>query len=342
MLFFYITLTFLTFSFTKAAQADGYCDNVQSVCQQAVNWTCPTGTTLDATGCKDTTQPECTLRTWKCVTPSKPCMVSYMNTCQPTATCPQGQIPTIDCRQYDSNPSGCEGATGTFSCKTVSNICEWKGAASCEPVNVCVLPNVMSVTLMNKCHTANGNQTLCKSFTISDLNGQARCVTPDDWYCLPSGGWQADQCAPCFNNPATSRYKNCKDVVRISRAMCAECNINTGVQPQKIFCDLDGTPTSRQTGKIFTAIGCIPFIGNLTISSFFLRWGIGIGIGIAFVLMVIAGFMVITSAGDPRKLQAGKELLTAAISGLIILIFSAFILRIIGVNILNIPGLNIP
>jgi hypothetical protein len=49
--------------------------------------------------------------------------------------------------------------------------------------------------------------------------------------------------------------------------------------------------------------------------------------------------MISTSAGDPKKLQAGKELLTAAISGLLLLIFSVFILRIIGVEILNIPGL---
>lgn len=49
--------------------------------------------------------------------------------------------------------------------------------------------------------------------------------------------------------------------------------------------------------------------------------------------------MIITSQGDPRRLQSGKELLTAAIAGLLLVIFSVLILRVIGVNILGIPGL---
>lgn len=43
-----------------------------------------------------------------------------------------------------------------------------------------------------------------------------------------------------------------------------------------------------------------------------------------------------TSSGDPNKLKAGQELLTAAISGIIMLIFSVFILKVIGVDILKI------
>ncbi|OGM13139.1 hypothetical protein A2V80_03440 [Candidatus Woesebacteria bacterium RBG_16_39_8b] len=71
---------------------------------------------------------------------------------------------------------------------------------------------------------------------------------------------------------------------------------------------------------------------------FILRWGIGIAGGIAFILIIVAAFQITTSSGDPKKLQAGRELLTSAIAGLVLLILSALILRIIGVNILNIPG----
>jgi hypothetical protein len=65
--------------------------------------------------------------------------------------------------------------------------------------------------------------------------------------------------------------------------------------------------------------------------------GMGLAGGIALVLIFYAGFMVMTSAGNPQKLTAGKELLTAAIMGLLMLVFAGFILRFIGVDIL---GLN--
>lgn len=87
-----------------------------------------------------------------------------------------------------------------------------------------------------------------------------------------------------------------------------------------------------------TAIGCLnvlstpeDFLGQL------LGWAVGIGGGLAFILIVYAGFMIMTAAGNPERLKAGQELLTSAISGLILLIFSIFVLRFIGIDIL---GLN--
>lgn len=92
--------------------------------------------------------------------------------------------------------------------------------------------------------------------------------------------------------------------------------------------------------SIDTAIGCIP-VGNLSsFAGFLLGWGVGIGGGIAFILIVISGFMIMTASGNPERLQAGKELMTSAIMGLIMLIFSVFILKIIGIDILQLPGIT--
>lgn len=66
-----------------------------------------------------------------------------------------------------------------------------------------------------------------------------------------------------------------------------------------------------------------------------LGWAMGMGGGIAFLLIVYAGFMITTSAGNLERLKAGQELLTSAISGLILLIFSIFVLNFIGVDILG-------
>jgi hypothetical protein len=89
-------------------------------------------------------------------------------------------------------------------------------------------------------------------------------------------------------------------------------------------------------GFIDTAIGCIPYGDQNSLIGFFLKWGLGIGGGIAFLLIVVAGFQITTSRGDPNRLKAGQELMTSAIAGLLLLIFSLIILNIIGGSIFNI------
>ena len=100
-----------------------------------------------------------------------------------------------------------------------------------------------------------------------------------------------------------------------------------------------GSETCKNN-ELDTAIGCIPFEDPNAFIGFFLKWAIGIASGVAFILIVYAGFIIMTSTGDPKKLQAGRELLTAAIAGLLLLIFSVFLLKIIGVDILKLPGLG--
>jgi hypothetical protein len=45
--------------------------------------------------------------------------------------------------------------------------------------------------------------------------------------------------------------------------------------------------------------------------------------------------MIMTAAGNPERLKAGQELLTSALSGLVLLVLSIFVLRFIGVDILQ-------
>lgn len=71
-----------------------------------------------------------------------------------------------------------------------------------------------------------------------------------------------------------------------------------------------------------------------------IKIGVGLGGGIAFLLILVSGFQTITSGANPEKLHAAQEVMTAAISGLLLIIFSVFLLRLIGVDILQIPGLS--
>lgn len=97
------------------------------------------------------------------------------------------------------------------------------------------------------------------------------------------------------------------------------------------FCNIART-------ELNTAIGCIPVFDQSEFLSFILRWGVGVGGGIAFALMLYAGFIIMTGSGNPERLKAGQELLTSAIAGLILLIFSVFILRFIGIDILGLDA----
>jgi hypothetical protein len=90
--------------------------------------------------------------------------------------------------------------------------------------------------------------------------------------------------------------------------------------------------------KLKTAIGCITILspnGQNAFLADILRWAVGVGSGIAFLLIVYAGFMIMTATGNPERLKAGQELLTSAVAGLILLVFSVFILKFIGVDILG-------
>lgn len=88
---------------------------------------------------------------------------------------------------------------------------------------------------------------------------------------------------------------------------------------------------------IKTAIGCIHTNPGDLIADV-LKFALGIGGGLAFLMMILGAFQMLTSAGNPDTLQAGRERLTSAVIGLLIVIFAVLLLQIIGFDILNLPG----
>jgi hypothetical protein len=65
---------------------------------------------------------------------------------------------------------------------------------------------------------------------------------------------------------------------------------------------------------------------------------LGLSGGIALIMIIIAGYKFMTSAGNPEALKGATEQLTSSIVGLLFIILSFVILQIIGVDILRIPG----
>jgi len=65
---------------------------------------------------------------------------------------------------------------------------------------------------------------------------------------------------------------------------------------------------------------------------------LGLAGGIAVILIIIAGYRLMASQGNPEAVQAAREQIISAIVGLVFVIFSLVILQVIGVDILKIPG----
>jgi hypothetical protein len=88
---------------------------------------------------------------------------------------------------------------------------------------------------------------------------------------------------------------------------------------------------------INTALGCIPYTTDALGPALF-GFLVGVAGMIALTLMLFATSLYITSGGDHEKLKKAKELFTAAITGLVFIIFSVVLLRITAGDILQVPG----
>ncbi len=96
-------------------------------------------------------------------------------------------------------------------------------------------------------------------------------------------------------------------------------------------------PTSCGSESLSTALGCLPFTRDAFVSAL-LTFIAGISGGVALTIMLAASVQIMTAAGDAKKLQAGRELFTSAVVGLLFLIFAVSILRLIAGDIIKLPG----
>ena len=83
-----------------------------------------------------------------------------------------------------------------------------------------------------------------------------------------------------------------------------------------------------------TALGCIPNDPADAIP-LIVNWAIGVGGGIAFLMLLYGAFTLITAGGNPEKVQEGKSIISSAVGGLFFIILSVVLLKIIGISILG-------
>ena len=90
-------------------------------------------------------------------------------------------------------------------------------------------------------------------------------------------------------------------------------------------------------GLVKTGLGNIGTNFSDTISSLFLIL-LGFAGAVAVILIIVSGYNMMLSEGNPEKVKGARETLTSAIVGLLFILFSGAILQIIGVDILKLPG----
>lgn len=109
----------------------------------------------------------------------------------------------------------------------------------------------------------------------------------------------------------------CDQLANQFRAKCWECINSSGV---------------------WSAIGCLPTDFSELIKKYVFTTGVGIAGGIAFIYFLYGAFMILTSSGNAEKMEEAKQIITSALAGLLLIIFSVFLLSVIGVQILQLPG----
>lgn len=257
--------------------------------------------------------------------------------------------PSYECIKYDpAVPPKCQPCTGCSQygngCINTSECCD----KFCNPVSkICEFPPegcTIAGLLCNPNTGAGDFGPCCPNLTCGQNSAtlEYACTYPGR-VCLSLRGECAGSC-PAGLSPADPSIGgpgvDCPSVSYCCLPDSGNIIPTRGpLQPnlQPVFCNTSGgySKYPHSNGYIKTAIGCIATANNRHTITLVTRWAMGIGGGLAFMLIVYSGFLIITSSGDPRKLNAGKELFAAAVAGLLLLVLGGYLLKLIGVEVLG-------
>lgn len=359
LLFLTIIPLFLFFalpSFTNTTHALAAC--VEADCIAAHSQTHQQEYYCEGTG----TDGHCEDHTWSCNHLNNPgvCTLGAHNPAPGQCT---GETAATECQRWrcDTSTSSCvrSDGTGTYKVATCNNACT-------SPANACLAAGDQCKAA---CNTAAGETqvslTGCTGTTpiccqpASNPNPPPTQATP-----TPSGGCPTQSCGSdpttgftCGWDPINQMCDYARDsgaIVKcgpgsLTMTPCKTnelCYYGCGCRtPQAAAYDTCVHPYASYAVNQRLPCGadgnCPTAIGNITASAQGLVTGIFkilllLGGTIALILIIISGYRLMTSRGNPEHVQGAREQLTAAIVGLLFIIFSFVILQFIGVDILGI------
>lgn len=192
------------------------------------------------------------------------------------------------------------------------------------------IPNIPNTGIVN-----GGILNITKTLALNDtLEIYVKDVQIGTVRCSRSGPMAVASCDPTLacTNPSPTDPNQI-----IPYELCKQIQDSTAYQAC-VDCATGGAGGSTQDpGGVWTAIGCIDRNPEAIIVVL-ITIGLSMGGGVALLMILIAGFILSTSQGDPKRTGEAKEMVTAAVIGLIFVIFSVTILQFIGVTVLQIPG----
>lgn len=219
--------------------------------------------------------------------------------------------------QCCSSPTFCESDQAIYCCQGSTSACQYLSSA----YTACVDPET---TL--SCYWS--------PYCFVPLNTTANCCVGD---------------SRCLNITGTSytSYLSCKSAGCSWSTNCGAIPVPSPLPtrpPPQVYCNLtDSTDRSTRPNAthkgILTDLGCIPYEAQDFVGGA-LRWAIGIGSGIAVLVLGYAAFLYVASGGDPKKIQSAKELVVALIGGLLLIVFSVLILNYLGVSLFSLNSVG--
>lgn len=217
----------------------------------------------------------------------------------------------------------------------------------CPDRSICYITITREGNTTNECHLA-GNSNTADVIAQRNSSGTAKAglatVAPVDNTCpenttaiCPSGATPKGRQCEAFAALVTPT--SCQSSTTIEDP-CKNKDSKDCTSAKGIPCGIvSGTVGNYESpgGGIMTAIGCIPTEPRALIEGLLWYGTVAAG-GIAFLLMLLAAFQMITSEGNPQAIKEGQEKFYSAIIGLLFIIFAVLLLQVIGVDILGLQG----
>ena len=168
---------------------------------------------------------------------------------------------------------------------------------------------------INNSSQAFPTKPICLGVNVPCLAGSA---DPNGIYCCPGLSCQyagnTQEGGQPHNGPIAYQYQCMAPPAAINDSSCNGTSCDTAIGPVD-------TTGAGITKALFSVL--------LSISG-----------ALAVLLIIISGYRMMVSQGNPEKLQAAREQLIAAIVGLLFIIFSLVILQTIGVDLLGLSGFS--